>query len=183
MLTKESVFPPEIKDAKELMNIWTEYRKEVFQILQNIPSENFATTPPEGGWSASEIAEHLYLVELSLARSIPIVLAKKFGVDSSECPPPDYRKILLLMAKPRKAKNPENTTPLSKYDLETAITNLSKSHEKLIKNSVIHAKSDLSSRGMEHPFWGNITLFDWLWVMGMHENSHLYALRKKYPII
>lgn len=173
-------YPNEVESPSEFLEVWKENRAELVKFLEGIPEEKF-TAKPEKGWSASEIAEHLYLVQWNLARSIPVVAGGKFGFAASELKTDlRYETLFKLVSKPRGAKNPEDVGPKGGMDKKTALESLQKAMDRFEKNLTGRSASELKSRGMEHPFFGPISLFDWLWVMANHEYSHITALFQKY---
>lgn len=55
-------------------------------------------------------------------------------------------------------------------------TNLKKKLEEVTKT---RTKEDLQKRGMEHPYFGVLNMFNFLWVLALHEHSHLVAVRER----
>ncbi len=173
--------PTEANSAADFLDVWKANRRELVSFLEKLDDSKFMTAPAKGGWSASEIAEHLYLTQWNLSRSIPIVLAGKFGMDRSALKTDlRYETLFKLISKPRGAKNPIEVGPRGGMDKKTAFESLKKSEEKLDKAALSRTTEELKSRGMEHPFFGPISIFDWLWVMTNHEYSHIGALIEKY---
>ena len=170
---------PEYSDPKELLELWKSYRKEILECIQITPDSEFTTTPKLGGWSISEIAEHLYLTQRTIALGIKGVLSGKFGFDCDSQPNLSYREIRASLSKPRGVKNPDSLTPLSKYSKLEAIEKLNKSEELLEKVVAGFKKEDLVKRGMTHMIFGDLNLFNFIWTMPLHENYHLYAMKQK----
>jgi len=177
---KNPPFPPEIKSTEEILAVWKANRDELVDFMRKLSEDRFMTKPPQGGWSASEIAEHLYLTQFNLARSIPIVLAGKFGKDQSSLEELKYDAVFAFVSQPRGAKNPIEVGPKGGMNLESALASLEKAMQKLEKNVEGKSVDQLRARGMDHPFFGPISIFDWLWVMTNHEYGHANALIAKY---
>jgi hypothetical protein len=172
-------FPSEIKSIGEVIGVWHENRAELVTFIQNLAEARFFEKPSKG-WTASEIAEHLYLAQWSLARTIPIVLAGKFGKDRTELKNLEYKTAFEFVSQPRGAQNPVEVGPKGGMTRENALSSLETSMRKLDKNLEGRSVDQLRSRGMDHPFFGPISIFDWLWVMTNHEYSHANALFSKY---
>jgi hypothetical protein len=173
-------YPTECSDSKEVFSIWKNFRKEVIACLQKTPADEFTKSPEEGRWSISEVGEHLYITEWNIARSVPIIMSGRgnalFGGYTKE---PDYRMIKATLMKPSGVKNPTSVSPLHKYSFEELLPLLNKAESKLEESINKYSKEELMKYKMEHPFFGDLHLFDFIWVMGMHENSHLAALKKR----
>lgn len=169
-------YPDQAKSHIEFLDAWKENRAELIAHIEPMSDARFLEKPAKG-WSASEIAEHLYLVQWNLARSIPVVLGGKFGFDRSGLKEDlRYETLFKLVSKPRGAKNPEDVGPSGTMDKNTALASLAKAMERLEKNTKDRTVEEMKSRGMAHPFFGPISMYDWLWVMSNHEYSHISAL-------
>ncbi|MBE7413533.1 MAG: DinB family protein [Leptospiraceae bacterium] len=176
----------EYKTPNEVFEFWKQVREEVITCFKKTPQENFTENPTPDKWSVSEIAEHLYLSQFNLARMIPVVMSRKFGNDMDEQPNLQYEKIRDGFLKPSGIKNPDTVNPLNKYPLNEVLKLLQKSEEKIGSSIKNFSKSDLQKRGFEHPILGPLNLFNWFWVMSLHEYSHLVALKEKiknYPSV
>lgn len=144
------------------------------------PADEFTKSPEEGRWSISEVGEHLYITEWNIARSVPIIMSGRgnalFAGYTKE---PDYRMIKVTLMKPSGVKNPPSVSPLHKYSFEELLPLLNKAESKLEESINKYSKEELMKYKMEHPYFGDLHIFDFIWVMGMHENSHLAALKKR----
>ncbi|MBK8399416.1 MAG: DinB family protein [Leptospiraceae bacterium] len=176
----EIKYPTECVDSKEVFSMWKQFRKEVIECLKKTPVSEFTKSPEEGRWSISEVGEHLYLTQWNIARSVPIILSGRgnalFNGYSQE---PDYRMIKVTLMKPSGVKHPPSVAPLSKYSFEELLPLLMKAETKLEETLLKNTKENLMKYKMEHPYFGDLHIFDFIWVMGMHENSHLAALKKR----
>lgn len=170
--------PPEIDSIEEILEIWKTNRAEVLENLQSVSEENLVRRPG-GGWSLSEVGEHLYLTQNNIARVIPAVLSGKIGAMVGKQEDLDFRKMRLGLARPTGFKNPENLSPLQNYPLSELKSLLQKSEAKLIENLSGKSKAELEVRGMEHPAFGLLNLFNFIWVMALHEGLHGYAIKQK----
>jgi len=169
----------EYSSPKEILDLWKEIRTEVVQCLRKTPESEFTKNPSPGRWSISELGEHLYLSQMNLARVIPIVLGGKFGFGSDSQPELPYEKIRDSFIFPSGIKNPDTVTPLHKYALGEILDLLDKAMAKTESSALKRSKEDLQKRGIEHPILGNLNLFNWFWVLALHEHSHMAVLRNR----
>jgi len=169
----------EYETPNEIFQFWKKVRKEVVDCLKKTPQAEFTKSPATGRWSISEIAEHLYLTQFNIARMMPIVMSKKIGDELDEQANLQYEKIRDSFLKPTGIKNPENVSPLNKYSLEEVLELLEKSEKKIESSVQKFSKSDLQKRGFDHPILGPLNIFNWLWVLALHEHSHLVALQER----
>lgn len=170
--------PPEIDSIEEILDIWKSNRKIALEFLGSV-SEIELKQRPENGWSLSEVGEHLYLTQWNVARMIPGLLAGKFGSPTGEQTDLDFRKMRIGLSRPTGFKNPENLSPLQNYTLMELTPLLEKSENKLIEGLRDKKKIELQKRGVEHPAFGLLNLFNFLWVMALHEGLHANAIKTR----
>lgn len=172
--------PTECDTPVEVFSMWKHFRKEVIECLKKTPAPEFTKSPEEGRWSISEVGEHLYLTQWNIARAIPVILSGRGNaLFTGYTTEPNYRMIKVTLMKPTGVKHPPAVAPLSKYSFEELLPLLNKSEAKLEETILKNTKEKLMKYKMEHPYFGDLHLFDFIWVMGMHENSHLAALKKR----
>ena len=170
--------PTEIENIDEIVELWKSNRLTTLEYLQKVSEEELLKRP-EGGWSLSEVGEHLYLTQLNIARMIPVALGGKVGFPSQAQNDLDFRKIRVGLSRPTGFKNPENLSPLNNYPLSELLSRLTDAEKKLINNLKDKTKGDLEKRGVEHPAFGPLNLFNFLWVMSLHEGLHAYAIKQR----
>ncbi|MCB1160576.1 MAG: DinB family protein [Leptospiraceae bacterium] len=176
MILKLSNELPAIEDVLEQ---WKTIRSEVLKTLEQVP-EHFFTYKPEGNpWSISLLMEHIYLSQLNSVRPFPAVLSGKFGSDCPKDYTQKYSSIFEALQKPSGVKNPENVAPKNQYSREEIKELLKKAEDKMLSVCKNKTRTELEKRGYEHPIFGFLHLFDWLWLMGLHEYSHLIGLQKR----
>ncbi len=173
-------YPKECSDSKEVFSMWKNFRQEVIACLKKTPASEITKSPEEGRWSISEVGEHLYITQWNIARSVSILMTGRgnalFNGYATE---PNYRLIKVTLMKPSGVKNPPAVAPLNKYSFEELLPLLNKAESKLEETLLKYSKEELMKYKIEHPFFGDLHIFDFIWVMGMHENSHLSALKKR----
>lgn len=178
-MTERIPFPNEIQRPEELLTHWRHARAEVLSILASIPDDQLHTAPGDGSWSAAQIAEHLYLTQNFFARTVPIVLRGKFGVDIAKSQV-DHNKIYNKASTPQGVQNPDLVTPEGNWDRARLVKSLDEAMAKLDKVLTGVTADQMRSRGYDHPLEGVVDLLEYAWVLTLHENSHLIAMRAKW---
>ena len=174
--------PPQIKDINEYIENWKTIRKELVDALEKIPDVIFSKKP-EKGWSASEIAEHLYLTQHLFAIFIPKVINGSKGYSKEELKHIDYDELYNVLSKPYSGvKNPDVVTPKNQWDKKICLENLSKSMDLLIKNLSGLDLEILRNRGMLHGIFGPISILDYTYNLIVHEIGHTKTLKEKYKV-
>jgi len=169
---------PTQAEVSEYVAGWQSVRKDLVGFLEGHRDE-FSRRPDDGSWTIAENAEHLYLTQFFLARSIPIVLAGKFGQDFSGSPTADYKAMAGKFVRGA-ARNPEAVTPQGKWTCEEALLKLTDAMTRFEKSVRGRQRDELLKRGYEHPIQGPISLMEWIWMMIRHENMHMQIMREKF---
>jgi len=174
--------PPQITNIDEYIENWKSVRKELWDALEKIPDDIFSKKP-EKGWSASEIAEHLYLTKYLFAIFIPKVISGSKGYSKEELKQIDYDELYNVLNKPYSGvKNPDAVTPKNEWDKKTCLENLSKSMELMIKNLSGQDLETLRNLGMMHGIFGPISLLDYTYNLIIRELGHTKTLKEKYNV-
>ena len=77
-------------------------------------------------------------------------------------------------------KNPEAVNPGKNYPREKIMELLDKSENKLESLVRSSSREEMGKRFFTHPFYGKITLFEWIWIMALHELRHLKILQQRF---
>jgi hypothetical protein len=168
---------PEKATTQDYLEAWQGLRQELLEFF-NAHAADFNKKPADGSWSMAENAEHLYLVNFFLARSIPIVLAGKFGKDMNAPEKIDYSGLQSTLTRGRYV-NPEAVAPQSDWSLEEARLKLDQAMQRLEKSLAGQSADRLRSRGYDHPLQGTVNLMQYLWIQIQHEEMHLKIMRQK----
>lgn len=169
----------EISTVSEVVDQWLKIRAEFVSCLNSISEAFFSKVPDNSHWSISHLSEHVYLSQWNAVRPIPLVLAQKLGEVIPSNYSINYSFIREQFQKPTGVKNPDSVTPQHSYSKEEILSLLKKSEEKLLSVTSQKEKSELVKRGIPHPVFGLLHSFDWLWVMSLHEYSHLVGLKNR----
>ena len=165
--------PDEFTDVDSLLEFWKQIRKNLSEKLNQISPEEFIRIP-EKGWSFAQLAEHLYLSQIAVA----FIITKS---RLSEVKPlkPDYNGIIDAYLNKKGMQNPVEVGPKNNYPKEKILSILGKADRKMHDVALKSGKEGLQKRGWSHPFAGDISVFDFIWLMAIHEYSHYENLLKR----
>ncbi|NGP89098.1 DinB family protein [Fodinibius halophilus] len=142
--------------------------------ISTFPDSEFNTEPPEGGWSAGQVAEHLVKVEGGTVR----VLTSE-GQKADRAPEqyiPIMKKRLLDFESKMQATKPIVPDDQSK-DKEDILATLQDIRQRM--TSLIETQ-DLTQRAVafEHPIFGYLTRVEWIVFVIYHSQRHLYQIKE-----
>jgi uncharacterized damage-inducible protein DinB len=130
----------------------------------------------ETSWSATQIIEHLAIVESGLVPLVHKLLkkAETDGVpsDGNLVPPISMVENAAKVAD-KKLEAPERIRPEGKATLAESLAKLEESHRAIHNLLPRITAVDARNTAFPHPFFGNLNLYEWLAFIGLHETRHL----------
>lgn len=138
--------------------------------------ENFR--PNSGGWSIAEIVEHLAILEGRLLGMMTVMVnkAEKSGLQRND-ENSDFKPISLehVVERSRQEKYnaPEAAQPQGGVSITDSLERLRQSRASLRALQPRFEATDLTSARYPHPAFGPLDLYQWLVMIGVHEERHL----------
>lgn len=157
---------------------YTEHaRAELLAVVAAVIAEHHARVPAGGGWSIEEVLHHLYLVEHSSVRAIFRALkrAREGGAVAREG---DASSLLARVAAiesrmaARRFEAPAFTRPQERLEVPALLGKLAESREGLRTWAREADGIALDTIHFPHPALGEISLYDWVIMIGAHERHH-----------
>lgn len=148
-------------------------RQEVLEAVDGLPDDLLNRKPAEDEWSPMEVLEHLYLMEIYIAKNLSKQLAKEESEKAVKKP------IQLTVNRMVKVDAPAPVVPSGEYrTLEDIKARLEES--RIFLDSVYDGTTVevLESKSMPHPVFGKVPLIQWFPFIGLHEKRHLKQLEK-----
>ena len=163
--------------ASEIIHDIDSRRDSLLRSLRNLTQEQYDFKPDSNSWSIGEVVHHLYLTEAQISTLLDRMLEKARKRTTPPANPelPSQLQSLdgfTLDVPVTPAKSPESSVPthgLPKVDL---LHNLSKSREGLKSIASGLCEYDLSNIRFPHPELEKINLYQWLLIVGKHEQRH-----------
>jgi uncharacterized damage-inducible protein DinB len=148
-------------------------REEVLQSVKHLSDEQLNKQIQERRWSIMQVLHHLYLIERSITHAMSSQLANGETKMAYEKP------IHLAVNRTTKLKAPSFVEPSNEFITLEEITNkLSRSRETLTK---VVSSADpllLDQRAFPHPLFGELSLKQWIPLIGLHEKRHLAQIEE-----
>ena len=138
--------------------------------------ENFR--PESGGWSIAEIVEHLAILEGRLLGLISVMVnkAEKAGL-RREPEDASFKSVSLDQIVGRSLKEkyvaPETARPQGGVSITDSLESLRQSRASLRDLRPRIEATDLTSALYPHPAFGPLDAYQWLVMIGVHEDRHL----------
>lgn len=148
--------------------------------LAGLTSEQENFRPASGGWSIAEIVEHVAILESRLLGLMTVMVGKveKAGLprtEDSHFNPVSLDQIIERSLK-EKYNAPEVAQPQGNIPLNDSLERLRQSRASLRALQPRFEATDLSGAHYPHPAFGPLDLYQWLVMIGVHEDRHLRQL-------
>jgi hypothetical protein len=142
----------------------------------NTAQENFR--PSSGGWSIAEIVEHLAILEGRLLSMMTVMVnkAEKSGLQRS-AEDSQFNPVSLEQVFERSCQEkyiaPEAVQPQGGVAITDSLERLQQSRASLRASQTRFESTDLTAARYPHPAFGPLDLYQWLVMIGIHEERHL----------
>ncbi|MGI9036463.1 MAG: DinB family protein [Pyrinomonadaceae bacterium] len=165
----------------EIFELIDQAGEKLKQRVSNLTEEQANARTGGEGWSIAEIVEHVGMVAGGAIQITGKLLAQaenegaKF--DGSFNPPLSFAEQVASI-QDKKLEAPERVRPQSKQTIAESLAKLDASHRALAMLRPRIETIDASNAKFPHPFLGNLNLYQWLVVAGMHERRHLQQIER-----
>ncbi len=181
--------PPGLKIGLYYGNEWQKARAELIFHLDALSGEIFCKKPADGSWSLAQICDHLYLSQYRFSRIFPAILRGKFGFDQQGKFETDYQTIEQSYQSGKTVQNPPDVTPHEKdpqtgefpedFSIPGMKERLQTSLDLFQKNAQNGNDLDFTTRGLNHPIFGPVSVADFIWILILHEKMHIRKFEQK----
>ncbi|HEX8707240.1 MAG TPA: DinB family protein [Pyrinomonadaceae bacterium] len=155
-----------------------ETRERLYRTVEGLSETEAAHRASPEGWSTIEILEHLTIMEERLTRLMGVMLAKaeaaglRSGEGYVQIRPFSLDKFIEQSAA-EKYNAPEQVRPTGSATLPELLARIRRSREELKSQRARMEVIELSSMTYAHPAFGPLDFYQWLALIGMHEERHL----------
>ncbi|WP_342043550.1 DinB family protein [Bacillus sp. OTU2372] len=148
-------------------------REEVLQSVSGLSDEQLNVQVQDGRWSIMQVLHHLHLIERAITFVISDQLANGESKSISDKP------IHLAVNRTTKVNAPSRVEPPKRFITLVEMKNkLSQSREVLTKVVDTADPSLLEQRAYPHPVFGELSLKQWIPLIGLHEKRHLAQIEE-----
>lgn len=166
----------------ELVDYAEAQRAALLAAIEPIPETRREERPDPDCWSAAEVLEHLHRVERGIARLAAqgIERARGQGVEpegSEESLLGSLDAFQLARRSPRLAA-PEPVAPRGAFTAAQALVALAESRQALLSALALADGLALDQITYPHPFFGVLSLYQWVLFVGQHEARHAVQIQE-----
>lgn len=157
-------------------------RADLARVVDASTAAAFDRRPGGGGWSGTEILQHLGKVEGSTAKLLEGLFAKALAdgagaVQSAQSWIHSLDQYAIPLRTER-VKAPERVAPDASATFSASWSSLQAARTRILAAVRTVDGRDLSALTAPHPLFGPLNAYQWILAIGQHEERHLTQLRE-----
>jgi DinB family protein len=157
-------------------------RTQLAKIVAETPAAKFDHKPRNGGWTGTGIIQHLGTVEGMATKRLEGLfeqaLAAGIAAEKGTVRWLHSLDHFEMLDRSRKIVAPERAIPAADAQLAPAWASLQAVRERLLRAVATVDGRDLTTVSAPHPIFGALNGYQWILVVGQHEERHLSQLRE-----
>jgi len=169
------------KSVAEIFDFIDKTRADLISKTQNLDEEQKNLRAAQTGWSVAEIVEHLATVENGMIKISAKLLAEAEGEgsqsDGSINPPISFVEFGKAMQN-QKFEAPERVRPKGTQNLTESLAKMQENRLLLQQLRPRFEAADATKPTFPHPALGELNSYQWLAMIGIHEQRHLAQIEK-----
>jgi hypothetical protein len=166
----------------EISDYLADVRGRLAGVIERTPAAKFDHRPADGGWTGTEIVQHLGKVEGSIAKLLETLFAKAMadGMPLESGPKSWLHSLdhLGFLDRTRTINAPGRLVPDPTIDLATSWSSLQAARPRLLKAVESVDGRDLTVVNYPHAIFGPLNGYQWFLCVGKHEERHLSQLQE-----
>lgn len=160
----------------EILDMITDAHQHLYGHVAGLRAEQASFRPDADGWTIAHITEHLGIVAGQFLRLTNKLLAQAEAMNASASSDLQIGPVILTSAAynpDEKFKAPESALPRGTVSIADSIEKVQQAHEALLALRPRLEAADLSQVSAPHPAFGPLNLYQWLVLIGVHEERHI----------
>lgn len=159
---------------KDLAKYLTETRNQLVNEIIILGQEAFNYQPEPQTWSIAQVCHHLFLVERASIKAIEI------GLHNREQTGVEYQDLQFILDRTKKRKAPSIVEPdEGPFEVQLVLKWLHDARDRLTALlNTIENKAILEGKSFQHPVYGNLSLFQWVELLYLHEQRHIEQIKE-----
>lgn len=148
-------------------------REEILKSISNLTDEQLNESVADGSWSIAQVLEHLYIMEVNIAKQILVALNQKEHEEPGSFP------LHVVVDRTKKIEAPDYLIPTGNFlTLIELKEKLAASRASLEKITQEHNEEELNQKTFAHRRFGVLTLNQWIALIGYHEQRHIAQIEE-----
>jgi hypothetical protein len=163
----------------EILNMITDTHGRLYERITGLRTEQEGFRPDAESWTIANITEHLGIVAGQFLRLTNKLLAQAEATGAPASPDLRASAVTLPPAATdlgEKFKAPESAFPSGQTRVAESVEKIQQAHEALLALRPRLEAADLSQATLPHFTFGTLNLYQWLMLIGVHEDRHIVQI-------
>ncbi|MGE5327604.1 MAG: DinB family protein [Deltaproteobacteria bacterium] len=163
-------------DRATILKMLSESSAAFEDAVAGVSKDDAAHKPADGGWSITEIAEHVSVAEEGMF----FMLTERFRPIPEAAPDQqkETRLVNITLNRNQKMESPEVSKPSGKFaSLSEALAHFRACRARTI-HYVEQSKDDQRKRSVKHPLAGVVTGYEYMLILANHPTRHAAQVRE-----
>lgn len=153
-------------------------REGLLKSVESLTDQQINEAVAENTWTIAQNLEHLYLIEIVVAKGI------KYAKSQAPYNVVKEKPIHLTVDRSRKVPAPSHLEPSAHFlTLDELKEKLTESRRKLLQIVMELTEQDRNEKSFEHPVFGMLSIQQWIEFVGFHEERHLLQIEEVKQLI
>lgn len=153
-------------------------RESLLKSVEALTNQQINEVIAKDTWTIAQNLEHLYLIEIAVAKGI------KDAKSQAENKAVKEKPIHVTVDRSMKVPAPSYLEPTTNFlTLEELKNKLTQSREGLLQTIMTLTDQDRNEKSFEHPVFGTLSIQQWIEFVGYHEERHLLQIEEVKQLI
>lgn len=163
-----------------LLAMLERHRNEVAEAYEAVPEELLEASPPDGGWSAAQVMEHLEETERMVTKLVARFVAGAAPRPADQAlDEEEFRRSVSLPFFLDRSQKVQGMQPPGSLSVEDAWAALEASRQGLLGMLESARGLRLEDASFQHPFTGQeLNAYQWIAFVALHEGRHAAQVRE-----
>lgn len=163
----------------EVLAVLRNAQQELHDLLATLPTETADRVPAGGGWSVTQVVEHLAIVEDGTGRLVSKLIRQTEGTTEGETTPvtSSLDRFRVWDASGRPVEAPPMVQPTSTATLAEATSAQAAARERLMAAFATASGRALGTVTHPHPVLGPLDVYQWGLFVAHHQRRHCTQIR------
>lgn len=161
-----------------VIQILQDSRADLEQSVAGVSEELCSANPAAGGWSITQVIEHLVTIEKRILPLLQTRLPEQEQVPDNSTPEKDTEVVSQARSRASKIAAPEMVQPSGRYtNCRDALAAFDAARQRTLAFA-LSEPSYLRGRLLPHPVLGPIDGYQWLLAVGAHTQRHVQQIKE-----
>ncbi|MEP7270065.1 MAG: DinB family protein [Acidobacteriota bacterium] len=169
------------RSVAEVLEIIGGTHTELVQEVEGLADEQLHFRPSDDCWTIAEIVEHVAIVQEGMGKITSKLVREAEAAGKQASPDRTFEPVSTGFVPSRSSlrlQAPSNVRPVGGIPIPTSLDKLRIDYDRIREMRPRIEAVDIGAFTFPHPAFGALTGYQWLGLLGVHENRHIEQIRE-----